>query len=463
MQQGDTISAIVTPPGEGGVGIVRLSGEEAFAIADAMFRAKSGKKIEDIRSSSFTYGHILDEKGKILDEALMLVMRTPNSYTKEDVVELQCHGGAVVLRTVLERSFSLGARPAQRGEFTKRAFLNGRIDLSEAQAVMEIVGAKTKASLRMASGRLSGKFSGKIVELRHKILDMIAHLEATIDFPEDGIDEVVLDDVHLRVVIIKENIDTLLKTAHAGRILKDGLRTAIIGKPNVGKSSLLNALLLEERAIVTDIPGTTRDSIEAFVNVGGIPLVLTDTAGIREAKDEVEKIGIERARSCAEEASLVLIVFDGSTPMTAEDEEILRIAKERDSVFLINKSDQPQKYEESYEKTIRANLPEAVVLQISAKTGEGIEALSGLIEEKVYGGELKGDEASFVNDAREADILRRASEYLANALQTIENGMSADFVSIDLRSAWETLGEITGETVGEDIIDEIFSKFCLGK
>ena len=463
MQQGDTISAIVTPLGEGGVGIVRLSGEEAFAIADVMFRAKSGKKIEDIRSSSVSYGHILDEKGKIIDEALMIVMRTPNSYTKEDVVELQCHGGMVVLRSVLERTFSLGARPAERGEFTKRAFLNGRIDLSEAQAVMEIVEAKTKASLRMASGRLSGKFSGKIVELRHKILDMIAHLEATIDFPEDEIDEVVLDDIHLHVVIVKENIDTLLKTAHAGRILKDGLRTAIIGKPNVGKSSLLNALLLEDRAIVTDIPGTTRDSVEAFANVGGIPLVLTDTAGIRDAKDEVEKIGIERARACAKEAALVLIVFDGSAPMTSEDREILRIAAETDAVFLINKSDQPQRYEGSYESAIRSSFPEAVVLQISAKTGEGIEALSRLIGKKAYGGELKGDEASFVNDVREANILRRVSAYMANALQTIENGMSVDFVSIDLRSAWETLGEITGETVGEDIIDEIFSKFCLGK
>ena len=463
MQQGDTISAIVTPPGEGGVGIVRMSGEESFAIADAMFRAKSGKKIEDIRSSSVSYGHILDERGKIVDEALMIVMRTPNSYTREDVVELQCHGGPVVLRTILERTFSLGARPAQRGEFTKRAFLNGRIDLSEAQAVMEMVGAKTKASLRMASGRLSGKFSGKIVELRKKILELIAHLEATIDFPEDEIDEVVLDDVHFRVVIIKESVDTILKTAHTGKILKDGLRTAIIGKPNVGKSSLLNALLLEERAIVTDIPGTTRDSIEAFVNVGGIPLVLTDTAGIREAKDEVEKIGIERARACAEAAALVLVVFDGSVPMTAEDEEILRIARERDAVFLINKSDRLEDYEEIYENTIRENVPEAAVLRISAMTGEGIEALERLVEERVYGGELRGDEASFVNDAREADILRRASEYLSNALKTIENGMSADFVSIDLRSAWETLGEITGETVGEDIIDEIFSKFCLGK
>ena len=463
MQQGDTISAIVTPPGEGGVGIVRMSGEESFAIADAMFRAKSGKKIEDIRSSSVSYGHILDERGKIVDEALMIVMRTPNSYTREDVVELQCHGGPVVLRTILERTFSLGARPAQRGEFTKRAFLNGRIDLSEAQAVMEMVGAKTKASLRMASGRLSGKFSGKIVELRHKILELIAHLEATIDFPEDEIDEVVLDDVHFRVVVIKESVDTILKTAHAGKILKDGLRTAIIGKPNVDKSSLLNALLLEERAIVTDIPGTTRDSIEAFVNVGGIPLVLTDTAGIREAKDEVEKIGIERARACAEAAALVLVVFDGSVPMTAEDEEILRIARERDAVFLINKSDRLEDYEEIYENTIRENVPEAAVLRISAMTGEGIEALERLVEERVYGGELRGDEASFVNDAREADILRRASEYLSNALKTIENGMSADFVSIDLRSAWETLGEITGETVGEDIIDEIFSKFCLGK
>ncbi len=463
MQQGDTISAIVTPPGEGGVGIVRLSGDEALAIANAMFRAKSGKQVDELRSASVSYGDVLDENGKVLDEALLLVMRTPYSYTREDVAELQCHGGAVVLRSVLERTFTLGARPAQRGEFTKRAFLNGRIDLSEAQAVMDVVGAKTKASLRMASGRLSGKFSGKIKELRHKILDMIAHLEATIDFPEDEIDEVVLDDVHLRIVIIKENIDTLLKTAHAGKILRDGLKTAIIGKPNVGKSSLLNALLLEERAIVTDIPGTTRDSIEAFVNVGGVPLVLTDTAGIRDAVDEVEKIGVERARACAKEAALVLVVFDGSAPMTAEDEEILRIAKERESVFLINKSDQPQKYEEDYEKAIRAQLSDAVILELSAKTGEGMEELARLVREKAYGGELRGDEASFVNDAREADILRRVSDSLANALQTIENGMSADFVSIDLRSAWETLGEIIGETVGEDIIDEIFSKFCLGK
>lgn len=463
MQQGDTISAIVTPAGMGGVGIVRLSGEEAIAIADAMFLAKNGKKLQDIVSSSFLYGHVIHGNGSVLDEAIVLIMRTPHSYTREDVVELQCHGGPVVLRTVLERTFALGARPAERGEFTKRAFLNGRLDLSEAQAVMEVVGARTETSLKMASGRLAGRFSEKIKEIRQKILELIAHLEATIDFPEEEIDDVVVDDVRLHVAMMREQIKTILKTSHAGTILRDGWKTAIIGKPNVGKSSLMNELLFEERVIVTDKPGTTRDSIEVCADVGGIPLSLIDTAGIREAEDQAEKIGIARARDCAKKASLILAVFDASSPMTEEDEEILSLTQGKETIFLLNKSDRPTSPEAMNEAVIRGVSPKAVVLPVSAKTGEGMESLTRQIEKTVYDGGLKGEEASFVSDAREVDILKRAEAFLADALQTIENGMSADFIVIDLRSAWEKLGEITGETVGEDIIDEIFRRFCIGK
>lgn len=463
MHQEDTISAIATPPGAGSVGIVRLSGEEAIAVAGAMFRAKSGKNMEDIAAGSVTYGYVIDEKGDVLDEALMLMMKMPHSYTKEDVVEFQCHGGPVALRAVLERTYMLGARPAERGEFTKRAFLNGRLDLSEAQAVMEVVGAKTEASLRMAVGHLSGRFSERIRELRHKALDMIAHLEATIDFPEEEIDDVVIDDVRAQVAAMRDEVDAMLKTAHAGRILSGGLKTAIIGKPNVGKSSLLNAMLFEERAIVTNIPGTTRDSIEAYADVGGVPLCLIDTAGIRKAKDAVEKIGVERARACVQEAALVLAIFDGAAPMSEEDKEILALAKDKETIFLLNKSDQLSALDAMSERVIHEAAPEAPILRISAKTGEGMEELGTLIRDKAYGGELNGDEASFVHDAREEDILRRVYGYLADTLQTVENGMSADFIVIDLRSVWETLGEITGETAGDGIIDAIFSKFCLGK
>ncbi len=463
MHQEDTISAICTPSGAGGIGIVRLSGEGAIAVASVMFRPKNGRNVEDIKGGTVTYGELTDKNGDVIDEALMLMMKTPHSYTKEDVVEFQCHGGPVALRTVLERTYALGARPAERGEFTKRAFLNGRIDLSEAQAVMEVVGAKTEASLRMAVGHLSGRFSGRIKELRRKVLDLIAHLEAAIDFPEEEIDDVVIDDVRLQVIAMQENISGILKTAHAGRILSGGLKTAIVGKPNVGKSSLLNALLTEERAIVTDIPGTTRDSIEAYADIGGIPLCLIDTAGIRKAKDAVEKIGVERARACVKEAELVLAIFDGAAPKSEEDEEILELTGGKNTIFLLNKSDRSSAADAMNEAVIRREAPDAPILHVSAKTGEGLAALDEIIRERVYGGERNIDEASFIHDAREENILRRTAGYLSNTLQTIENGMSADFIVIDLRSVWETLGEITGETAGEGIIDAIFSKFCLGK
>ena len=457
--QGDTISAIATAQGEGGIGIIRLSGERAIAIADKMFKPASGRTLTAYESHRAVYGRIVDEDGQTVDEAMVLIMKAPHSYTREDVVELQCHGGVMPLRKTLALTYQHGARPAEGGEFTKRAFLNGRLDLSQAQAVMDIITAKTDRSLKMAAGHLTGAFSAQIKAFRQEILGQIAHLEAAIDFPEDEVDDVVTEKVAEKVVEVRNDIAKLLKTAGTGRILRDGLMTAIVGKPNVGKSSLLNALLQEERAIVTDIPGTTRDSIEEYANVGGVPLRIIDTAGIRATEDVVEKIGVEKARQMVSDAALVLALFDGSRPLDSEDEEILSLLAGQEAIVLLNKSDlQPVVTAESL--SAQVHVP---VIEISTKENHGLDALTQAICDKVYGGEVVSDEGSFVRDERQVSLLRQADEYLAAALTTIEAGMGLDFISIDLRSAWEKLGEITGDTVGEDIIDEIFSKFCIGK
>jgi len=457
--QGDTISAIATAPGEGGIGIIRLSGEKAIDIAEKMFHPASGKSLNDYGSHRAVYGKIVDEEDKTVDEAMVLIMKGPHSYTREDVVELQCHGGVMSLRKTLALTYHHGARPAEGGEFTKRAFLNGRLDLSQAQAVMDIITAKTDRSLKMASGHLSGQFSQQIKAYRQEILGQIAHLEAAIDFPEDEVDDVVTEKVVEKVVDIHNNILGLLKTAGTGRILRDGLMTAIVGKPNVGKSSLLNALLQEERAIVTDIPGTTRDSIEEYANVGGVPLRIIDTAGIRATEDVVERIGVEKARQMISEAALVLALFDGSRPLEKEDDEILSLLKGQEAIVLLNKRDL-QSVVTVEELTAKAKVP---VIEISTKEKNGLNALTKAIQDKVYGGAAVADEGSFVSDERQANLLRQADAHLQGALNTIEANMGLDFISIDLRSAWEKLGEITGDTVGEDIIDEIFSKFCIGK
>ncbi len=455
----DTISAIATAQGEGGIGIVRISGPEAISIAGKMFQPASGKALADYPTHRAVYGRIVDGSGAVVDEAMAIIMRAPHSYTKEDVIELQCHGGVMPLRKTLALTFQNGARPAEGGEFTKRAFLNGRLDLTEAQAVMDIITAKTDRSLKMATGHLTGQFSQQIKGWRQEILGMIAHLEAAIDFPEDEVDDVVTDNIKKKVLELVNKNQKLLSTAGTGRILREGLMTAIVGKPNVGKSSLLNALLQEERAIVTDIPGTTRDSIEEYANVGGVPLRIIDTAGIRETDDLVESIGVAKAKDAVEQAALILAMFDGSRPLDAEDEEIISLLQGREAIVMLNKSDLASVVQAAELAAKTA----AQVIEISTKDNKGLEKLTTAIQDKVYGGQVASDEGSFVSDERQAMLLAQAGEHLQAALNTIGAGMGLDFISIDLRSAWETLGQITGDTVGEDIIDEIFSKFCIGK
>lgn len=457
----DTISAIATAVGEGGIGIVRVSGKLALAIADKLFVSKAGKQISSVLSHKVVYGDIVNPETKTkVDEALVLVMRAPHSYTCEDVVEFHCHGGPVPLRQVLALTLAAGARLAEPGEFTKRAFLNGRLDLSQAEAVIDIIRSKTDVSLKAAMGNLGGQLSERVKTIRHSILRMIAQLEAAIDFPEEDIEAAAAADVAALIDEVDSQFTELLSTAQTGRILREGLATVIIGKPNVGKSSLLNALLREKRAIVTDIPGTTRDIIEEYVNIRGIPLKIIDTAGIRETADVVEKIGVERSRELVDQADLILVLLDASVPLTTEDKTVLAMLADKEAVVLLNKSDLPAQLEaEEVEKYTNGRQ----VLRISVTQGQGLDELEELIVERVYSGEVKQGEAAFVSNVRQADILRQAQQRLAEASATIEAGMPTDCIVVDLRAAWEKLGEITGDTVGEDIIDQIFTQFCIGK
>lgn len=460
MQQEDTIGAVSTPMGIGGIGIVRLSGNRAVEIAGRIFSPYDGKKLEEATNRQAIYGKIIAADGCFLDEALCIVMRAPHSYTREDVVEIQCHGGAMPLKKILALSFFYGARPAAGGEFTKRAFLNGRLDLSQAQAVMDIIEAKTDSSLRMAAGHLKGIFSQNIRELRQEILAIIAHLEAVIDFPEDDIDEVVVDDVERQIIEIQKKIKILLSTSSAGRILRDGLETAIIGKPNVGKSSLLNHILCADRAIVTDIPGTTRDSIEEYADVGGIPLRIIDTAGIRQTDNQVEKIGVAKTKEYIEHASLILALFDSTQPLSEEDKEVISMLTGKKVILLLTKSDLPQVLQET---DFHTYFPLAEIINISTVNGQGLAKLKEAILQLAYAGTAEAEESSFVSNARQADILQKVYDNLSDARETIQNRLGLDFIVIDLRAGWHKLGEITGDTVGEDIIDQIFSRFCIGK
>jgi tRNA modification GTPase len=459
--QEDTISAVATASGEGGIGIVRISGKDALQIASKLFKGAGGNSVTQIASNQMTYGYIIDpDSSKIIDEVLLLIMRTPHSYTREDVIEIHCHGGVVPLRKILELTLIAGARMAEPGEFTKRAFLNGRLDLTQAEAVIDIIRAKTDASLRMAVGQLSGTLSDNIRELRHAVLRMIAQLEATIDFPEEDIEDMAAQAVSEQVRAITRLLDKLLATAQTGRILREGLETVIIGKPNVGKSSLLNALLREKRAIVTAIPGTTRDIIEEYVTIGGIPIKIVDTAGIRETADLVEQLGVERARQFIASADLILLLLDASAPLSAEDREVLAMLPGREAIVLVNKSDLPPLLEMNQ---VLEYVSDKKLLKISVLEGLGLDELEQSIVDLVYSGQVQQGEGAFVNNVRQANLLRQAKQHLAEVLETIAADMPADCMVVDLRAAWHKLGEITGDTVGEDIIDQIFSQFCIGK
>lgn len=461
MFEGETISAVATAAGVGAIGIVRMSGNKAIAIVSEFFQGTKCKKIADVDSQKMAYGHIVDpESQKSVDEVLVLIMRAPRSYTREDVVEIHCHGGGVPLRKILELTIRYGARLAEPGEFTKRAFLNGRLDLAQAEAVIDIIRAKTDASLRMALGHLAGALSEKIRILRYDILGMIANLEATIDFPEEDIEELTAQEVKTAVVLVLVELDHLLATKETGRILREGLETVIIGKPNVGKSSLLNALLKEKRAIVTDVPGTTRDIIEEFVNIRGIPLKIVDTAGIRETADIVEKLGVEKTREYIATADLILILLDASVPLSVEDREVLELLPGREAIVLVNKSDLPILLNMDEVYTYISNQR---VIKISVLESSGLIELEQVIFDMVYNGQIQQKEGAFINNLRQASLLEQAKSHLVAVLLTIDDGMPPDCIVVDLRDAWDKLGEITGDTVGEDIIEQIFANFCIGK
>lgn len=461
MFEEDTISAIATAIGEGGIGIIRLSGQKSITIADRLFRSVKGQPAHELPSHFVAYGHVVEAGTEtIIDECLLIIMRNPKSYTREDVVEIHCHGGPVPLKRILEQTLIAGARLAEPGEFTKRAFLNGRLDLTQAEAVIDIIRAKTDVSLRMAVGHLAGVFSDKVRSMRHDVLQMIAQLEAAIDFPEDDIEDLAAQQVATGVERTLAELDGLLATAQTGRILREGLETVIIGKPNVGKSSLLNALLREKRAIVTEVPGTTRDVIEEYVNIRGVPLKIVDTAGIRETDDVVEMLGVERARKFLTHADLILLLLDVSSPLTAEDREVMALLFGRPAIVLLNKIDLPVKLDR---EEVAQLVPGKLLLEVSTVQGTGLDQLEQKIADMVYTGKIQQVEGAFVNNVRHADLLRHAREHLAAVLVTISDGMPPDCMVVDLRSAWELLGAITGDTVGEDIIDQIFSQFCIGK
>ncbi len=457
----DTISTIATAPGEGAIGIIRMSGPLTIKIAETFFRGINGKNAGQIAFQQVAYGHIIDpDNGLVIDEVLLLVMHGPKSYTREDVVEIHCHGGPVPMKKILALTLQYGARLSEPGEFTKRAFLNGRLDLSQAEAVMDIIRAKTDASLRMAVGHLSGALSDQIRKMRYEILRMIANLEATIDFPEEDIEVLAAQDVRAAVVLLLTDVNHLLLTKETGRILREGLETVILGKPNVGKSSLLNALLKEKRAIVTDIPGTTRDVIEEFVNLSGVPLKIVDTAGIRETSDIIEQMGVEKAKEFVVTADLILLLLDASLPLSAEDKEVLTMLSGKQAIVLVNKTDLPAllNLDEVY-----TYIADTKVLKISVMEGTGLAELEQMIVDMVYGGEIAQKEGAFLTNLRQADLLEQAKYHLEATIATIDEGMPSDCIVIDLKESWDKLGEITGDTVGEDIIDQIFTQFCIGK
>lgn len=455
----DTIAAISTPPGEGAISIVRMSGEEAVSIAQKVF---SGKDLTQAKSHTINYGHIVDPKThKEIDEVMVSLMLAPKTFTREDVVEINCHGGIVATNRILQLLLVNGARLAEPGEFTKRAFLHGRIDLTQAESVMDLIRAKTDRSMKIALNQLDGNLSHLIDSLRKDILDVLAQVEVNIDYPEyDDVEEMTTKLLKEKAIEIKQRIEQLLKTASQGKIMREGLATALVGRPNVGKSSLLNHLLHEDKAIVTDVAGTTRDVIEEYVNVSGVPLKLIDTAGIRETDDKVEKIGVERSKKAIEQSDLVLLVLNAAESLTKEDLELIRLTNDKKRIIILNKTDLEEKLDRKELAKISENAP---VYATSILKNEGVEALEEAISKLFFNGIENSQSTVMVTNARHIALLKKAQNSLDSVLEGISSGMPVDLVQIDMTEAWNLLGEITGESYEDELLDQLFSQFCLGK
>lgn len=453
----DTIAAISTSPGIGGIGIIRMSGEDCFQILEKIFKPKNKQSIEKIKGYTMKFGKIVD-KDNIIDEVLVSYFKSPKSYTSENMCEINSHGGIVIMNKILDLCIKNGANLAEPGEFTKRAFLNGRIDLSQAEAVIDIINAKTDKEAEVSLKQLEGSLSEKIEKIRKIVISVMADIEATIDYPEYDLEEVT----NAKIIKVLDEVDILLesleKSFYNGKILREGISTAIIGRPNAGKSSLLNLILNEERAIVTDIEGTTRDTIEEFISIDGIPLKIIDTAGIRNAKDEVEKIGVEKAMDIAKRSDIIIAIFDSSKKLNEEDKKILELLKDKNAIILLNKIDLEKNIKVDEFKEI--NKP---VIEISTKTKEGIDKLYEEISKMFKLKEIANDGETIVSNVRHKNIIINSRRNLEKARETINNNMPIDIISTYLKEIIEELGKITGETVTDDVITEIFSKFCLGK
>lgn len=454
----DTIAAIATAMTSSGIGIVRVSGAKAVTVVDRIFRMKHGRKLEDMETHTIHYGHIIDGD-EIIDEVMVLLMKGPKSYTREDTVEIDCHGGVYVMQRILETVIKYGARPAEPGEFTKRAFLNGRIDLSQAESVIDVIYAQNEFALKSSMKQLSGSVSDAVKRIRETVLHEIAFIESALDDPEhislDGYPQKLKE----KVEAVNSQIDSLLKKSDNGCLLKEGIKTVIVGKPNAGKSSLLNTLLGEDRAIVTDIAGTTRDILEEQINLNGILLNITDTAGIRETEDIVERIGVDKAKKCLNEADLIIYVVDTATRLDENDLNIMKLLSERNAIVLMNKSDlKPLTTRNDIKKYVDKR-----IISISAKEQTGINDLEEAVKEMFFQGEVRFNDEVYITNIRHKTSLQESLHSLHLVLQSIEDEMPEDFFSIDLMNAYRELGAIIGEEVGDDLIEEIFSKFCMGK
>ena len=456
----DTITSISTPMGEGAIGIVRLSGPQAIEIADKLYKGKH--LLNDVPSHTINYGHIIDPESKeVIEEVMVSVLRAPKTFTREDIIEINCHGGILTINRVLELTMTYGARMAEPGEFTKRAFLNGRIDLSQAEAVMDFIRSKTDRASKVAMNQIEGRLSDLIKKQRQSILEILAQVEVNIDYPEyDDVEDATTEFLLEQSKEIKQEINRLLDTGAQGKIMREGLSTVIVGKPNVGKSSMLNNLIQDNKAIVTEVAGTTRDVLEEYVNVRGVPLRLVDTAGIRETEDIVEKIGVERSRKALSQADLILFVLNNNEALTQEDYTLYEVVKNEDVIVIVNKMDLEQNIDINEVKDMIGDTP---LIQTSMLKQEGIDELEIQIRDLFFGGEVQNQDMTYVSNSRHISLLKQARQTIEDEIDAAESGVPMDMVQIDLTRTWEILGEIIGETASDELIDQLFSQFCLGK